>query len=161
VSDFSAPVQAPPATRYFAVGGSEADGKVKFEVYRTAYGQQMRQTATYAPGEAVGSPEGRHYVDPISGEHSATKTQVDFATGCILVDATFDRVAGTGSMGRTAVRVTLLQPDGTLIVRSDATDSKDKQRMELVKQAKQAAQDLEQARIEGAGRSDRDMMTVY
>lgn len=141
-SDWSAPVTVPPATTYFLVDGSKSTGKIKFEIYRTALGQWLGQEVSVRLGDTLGAAETRKLIYPGMRRETVEK-EVDFATGCVVVDCDFDK-SDPERVNRTTIEVTLLKPDGELIVRSLADDKGD-QRRRLRARAEEAEDEIVQA----------------
>ncbi|NQU76786.1 MAG: hypothetical protein HQ546_10790, partial [Planctomycetes bacterium] len=150
VSDWSEPINIAPATEYFVVGGSEETGKVNFEIFRLALGQWLQHKASFTPGEIVGTKESRRCLDPMDARLALEPKEIDFDTGCILVDCDFNKQIATSGFKQTTVEATVLTPAGKLMVRNRQEDQKSKRYRELQTKAKEHADEI--TRVASPGR---------
>jgi hypothetical protein len=142
VSEWVPPVTVPSRTEFYITGASGSTGQVKVTVFCQTYGQVLMQKIAAGIGDAIGTTESRLYVDPITNRVAMDKTDVPFDTGYVVVDLDQDKPIAPRGMNSSTVQVTLLAPDGTLLTRTWADDRRDARYRELLKDAKEAEQEL-------------------
>ena len=142
-SPWSEPVTIKPPLEYFLVDASEKTGRIKFDIYRMSLGQWLHHRGSFTLGDRLGETKTVQLLNPLDDETS--EEQVAFDTGCILVDCDFDKNVGGGGIGRKSIEVTLLTPEGDLVIRDQQTDKKSKQHRELQDEADAAAEQVKRA----------------
>jgi len=128
-----------PTTRFFVSGGSAQKQQVRFEIFRLAKGQVLRQDQTVTVGDPIGEETVRKYVLPSNLHLRAPglkEEPIDFGTGHMLVDIGDDRPGGGSRQSRT-LGVLLLTPEGKLIARSRDADSRDPELVSLRDRARE------------------------
>lgn len=149
-SDWSGPVTATPEIHFFLAGSSKENQDVHFEVYRQRLGQWLVQRAGVKCGDGFGNAENRKIFDQ-SQQNQLVEKDVDFNTGYTMVDCDFDHPATSGGLAETTTLVTLMGPDGRLVVRDLASDKKSALHRDLLEKAKQAEEWLKNAATSGPG----------
>ncbi len=120
--DWSAPVTAAPETAFFVASGLKENQEARFEVFRQRLGQWRMEQTTLRCGDAIGSVENKKLFEPAQ-EGQIVEKDFDFCTGYVLVDCDFDYPSpGSGANGST-LAVTLMGPDGSLVMRDVVHDN--------------------------------------
>lgn len=139
-SGWSEPKQVESATEIFVSGGTAGTGatagKVTFDVYRRANGRVFHATFPARMGDPVGEPALQIYRDPMTGQ--PVRGNVDFSTGCVLVDHDFAKTVQMNGRPQSSLGVMLLTPSGELISRDRYDDSRDARRLKLEKESTDA-----------------------
>lgn len=142
VSEWSDAVSVPPATQFYVGGGGI--GSIRVDVFRRAQGATFRQSFSLKPGDMVGEPVVREYINPLTGR--VDSTTVDFSTGCMLVDYDLTKTRPVSGFERPIIEAVFLRPEGDLMVRDKLTDDADLTRRKLTDEANDSDRAIRAAR---------------
>ena len=111
-SDWSSPVWVKDMKRFHITGTNRNEDQLKVAVTAQKYGQEATAEFRVSPGDLIGEPRRMIVTDPLTRQDA--ETDVDFNTGCVVVDIRFAKESYQSGTAKESAELIYMTPDGQL-----------------------------------------------
>lgn len=111
-SDWSMPVMVKDMTRFHITGTNRNENEVKIAVTSQKYGREATAEFRVSQGHLIGGLRTITVTNPLTRQEA--KEDVDFDTGCVVVDIRFTKQSYQSGLPKESAELIYMTPDGEL-----------------------------------------------